>query len=532
MLAGILACVADVALPAVHAQAPAVAARAQAPQVAALPAAQVVEDRWYRLSLGGQPCGWFHDALEREGDIYRSITETEMTVGRMGQGVTIRTRTQFEETARGEPLRASIRKDSGAAPVTSTWTFGAGGIDIVEEQAGRRTTQHRPLPPAGWLAPRAADEFVRHRLASGAKELRYITLDPESGPEAVAVQSVLKGQAEAQVDGRTVSVTEWSTKTSLMERPSAEWIAADGVLVRSSTDLGVGILESALTTRAAATAKAAPVEVMARTFIMLSSDGRALSGSRRAELAIRATDGTLGDIPSAGAQVFARTGTGSATVTVDADAGSVASEADRTDPRFTRASAMADGDDPAIRAIAEKALAGCAPLPLARAEALRSAVFRHISRKNLASGFATASEAAKSKAGDCTEHAVLLCALLRSQGIPARVASGLLYVSEAGGIRNAYGWQMWTQAIIDGKWIDLDAVLPPGGPRFDASHLLTGWSAADGASLDTDLARIVDLMGDTEIEVRSINGKPVAAPAAAPPAAAPSATSPSSGKPR
>ena len=527
MLAGILACVAGVALPAVHAHAPAVAALAQSPVVAARPAAEVVEDRWYRLSLGGQPCGWFHDALEREGDVYRSITETEMTVGRMGQGVTIRTRTQFEESARGEPLRASIRKDSGAAPVTSTWTFGPGGIDIVEEQAGRRTTQRRPLPPAGWLAPRAADEFVRHRLASGAKELRYVTLDPESGPEAVAVQSALKGQAQAQLDGRTVSVTEWSTKTSLMERPSTEWITSDGVLVRSSTDLGVGMLESMLTTRMAATAKVAPVEVMARTFIMLTSDGRALSGSRRAELAMRATDGTLSEIPSAGAQVFTRTGTGSATVTVDADAGSVASEADRADPRFTRASVMADGDDPAIRAIAEKALAGCAPLPLARAEALRSAVFRHISRKNLASGFATASEAAKSKAGDCTEHAVLLCALLRTQGIPARVGSGLLYVPEAGGIRNAYGWHMWTQAIIDGKWIDFDAVLPPDGPRFDASHLLTGWSAADGASLDTDLARIVDLMGDTEIDVRSINGKPVAVSATAPAAGAPP-----SGKPR
>ena len=59
------------------------------------------------------------------------------------------------------------------------------------------------------------------------------------------------------------------------------------------------------------------------------------------------------------------------------------------------------------------------------------------------------------------------------------------------------------------------------------ARVASRWSAADGASLDTDLARIVDLMGDTEIDVRSINGKPVAVPAAAPAAA-----SPSSGKPR
>ena len=89
------------------------------------------------------------------------------------------------------------------------------------------------------------------------------------------------------------------------------------------------------------------------------------------------------------------------------------------------------------------------------------------------------------------------------------MASGLLYVAESGAIRNSYGWHMWTQAMIDGKWVDFDAVLSARGPRFDASHLLTGLSAADGASIDTDLARIVDLMGDTVIEVQSIDGKPI-----------------------
>jgi hypothetical protein len=139
-------------------------------------------------------------------------------------------------------------------------------------------------------------------------------------------------------------------------------------------------------------------------------------------------------------------------------------------------------------------------------------VHRHIGRKNLASGFATASECVRSRAGDCTEHAVLLCALLRSQGIPARVASGLLYVPDAGEVRNAYGWHMWTQAALGGEWVDLDAVLPPDGPRFDASHLLTATSAADGSALDPELVRIVDLMGDLEIELASVDGTPAAAP--------------------
>lgn len=488
--------------------------------VAAMAAAQAaprawetVEEHWYRLALGGQHCGWFHEKVERSGDSFRTTSETQMTVGRMGQGVTIRTATSFEETDKGEPVRAEVRKDSGAAPVTSTWTFRPDGIDIEEEQGGRRTRQRRPLPPAGWLAPRAADEFVRRRIAAGAKELRYSTLDPESGPDAVSVESALVGTSTATIDGRTVPVSEWRTRNSLIERPSSEFISADGVLVRSSTDLGVGILESRLSTRAEATAPIAPVEVMARTFISLGVDARALGGSRRAELAVRAKDGQLVEIPSAGAQRFERVDAASGLVRADADTGSKATPAEAADPRFARASVVADSDDPEVRALAARALEGVPAVPAARADALRAAVFRHLSRKNLASGFATASECVRSRAGDCTEHAVLLCALLRTQGIPARVASGLLYVAESGAVRNSYGWHMWTQALIDGSWVDLDAVLP-GARRFDASHILTGTSPADGGTLDTDLARIVDLMGDTEIEVRSIDGRPVAKGAA------------------
>ena len=486
---------------------------------------KVLEERWYRLTLAGSRCGWLHEKVERSGDSVRSSTWTQMTVGRMGQGITLRTHTAFEETARGEPRRVEIRKESGAAPVTSTWTFGPAGIEIAEEQGGRRTTQVRPLPPGGWLTPRAADEFVRRRLAADAKEIAYVTIEPESGPDAVRVVSSRVGARPAEVGGRTVTLTEWSTQTSLLERPTKDFFSADGVLVRSVTDLGVGILESELSDQADATAAVQPVEVMARTFVRVGPAARALTGSRRAELVVRARDGRLGDLPSAGAQAFSRLDAGSATVTVDASRDSAAADAERNDQRFARASVVADSDDPEVRALARRATSGSGPSASGRAEALRSAVFRHISRKDLASGFATASEAVRSRAGDCTEHAVLLCALLRADGIPARVATGLLFVPDAGTVRDAYGWHMWTQALIDGRWVDLDAVLPAPGPRFDGSHLMTGASAADGASLDADLARIVDLMGDTVIEVRSIDGRTVA-PAAAPDATAPGTPGP------
>jgi hypothetical protein len=70
---------------------------------------------------------------------------------------------------------------------------------------------------------------------------------------------------------------------------------------------------------------------------------------------------------------------------------------------------------------------------------------------------------------------------------------------------------MWTQAIVGGEWIDLDATLPADGPDFVASRLMTGSSAADGGSIDADLARIVNMIGDLEIDVLRIDGRELAA---------------------
>ena len=508
-------CAAAVALlmgASVPAAPPAPAVPAAVPPTVPSPAAQV-EEHWYRLFLAGQPCGWTSERIERSGDRVVTSNTTEMRVGRMGQAIVIRSASTFEETLRGEPVKVTITKQSGASPVRTTWLFGPGGIDVLEEQGGRTAAKRHPLPAAGWLTPAAADEFIRRRIAAGAKELSYVTLDPDSGPVPVRVDSVRGGTSQASVLGRSVPVTQWTVRTSQLEKPTVEWISADGVLVRSTSDLGIGELESRLSTRAEATAAAAPVEVMARTFVPLAQDARALPGSSGAVLRIGARDGQAAELPTAGAQRVQRDSPAQLTVTLAANGTSEATPGEQADQRFRRASVMADSDDAGIRAVADAALAKAgAADAMSKALALRSAVSVHLTRKDLASGFATASEAAASRAGDCTEHAVLLAACLRAAGIPSRVVSGLVYVPGPGPMANTYGWHMWTQAIVDGRWVDLDAVLPPGPRRFDASRLMTGWSAADGGSLDADLVRIVDLMGDLTIAVESIDGK-------APPAA-------------
>ncbi len=46
-------------------------------------------------------------------------------------------------------------------------------------------------------------------------------------------------------------------------------------------------------------------------------------------------------------------------------------------------------------------------------------VNREVTKKNFSQTFASAAEVARSRKGDCTEHAVFLMALCRARGIPA-----------------------------------------------------------------------------------------------------------------
>ena len=135
---------------------------------------------------------------------------------------------------------------------------------------------------------------------------------------------------------------------------------------------------------------------------------------------------------------------------------------------------------------------------MAKAAAMRKFTNRYISNKDLDTAFASASEVAQLRSGDCSEHAVLLCALLRAEQIPARVAMGLVYVNSFMNNRNVFGWHMWTQALINGKWIDLDATLPV---RYHAGHILTNTTDLSSGAAGEEMMSALNLIGNLQIEV-------------------------------
>jgi len=162
-------------------------------------------------------------------------------------------------------------------------------------------------------------------------------------------------------------------------------------------------------------------------------------------------------------------------------------------------SSLIQADDPEVVRLAHS-VARDTEDPWQIATALEKLVHGHVEQKGFSVVLASAAEVAKNRSGDCTEHAVLLAALLRARGIPARVAMGFVYVSpREKHPHGAFGGHMWTEAYIGNRWIPLDSTLAQGG--IGGGHLkISDSNLSDGDGMSSFLP-ILPLISRLKIEV-------------------------------
>jgi transglutaminase-like putative cysteine protease len=167
--------------------------------------------------------------------------------------------------------------------------------------------------------------------------------------------------------------------------------------------------------------------------------------------------------------------------------------------KYLSSSRHVDLDDPLIVKLAGEIAPGETD-PAKIAIAAETYVHKYLNLKNYSTAMATASEVAASRSGDCTEHGVLLTALLRVRKIPSRVVVGLVYVPSL----QAFGGHMWTEAFVNGRWAAIDATLARG--RGDAMHIKTADSALEnsGALPIESFLPLIHSMGRMTVKVDSV----------------------------
>jgi hypothetical protein len=203
-------------------------------------------------------------------------------------------------------------------------------------------------------------------------------------------------------------------------------------------------------------------------------------------------------IPAGATQTLKKTGPESAELTVVSIPIPRPARIGKVDEEFLASSQYLQRDDELVRKHANRA-AGDATDPGEIAQRMESYVREKLNKKNFSTAMASAAEVARNMEGDCTEHAVLLAAMLRAKGIPSRVVVGLVYADRM----FAFGGHMWTEANLNDQWIPLDATLGLNG--IGAAHIKLADSSLsdDGPAALSGFAPLMNVIGKLKLDVIS-----------------------------
>lgn len=447
----------------------AVAARAR-------PQATTTRDEWHLVMLDDAKCGFAHEVREellRDGrKLERTTTDSSVTLNRFDTKLTIEQKQVFVEDEAGRIV--SIESESNmAANKTRVWVTVKGAeAEVVRQIAGPAQTTTIAWS-ADWLGPRGMDAKVRRHLDAGDAKFELATWSPDTGATVMSYEVL--GEAATTVPGAG-------------ERPLLRLRATIDIMpgMVSEAWLDPGTLESVMTAETVAgmrfvtvpSDKAACLEAFAdpetpEIFAMLSprSNVRLPAPYETDEVVLRLTsvDGAaqLPELEDERQTIVERRGENDVVLRVrrivpDRSfalplSGFTEEELECLEPNLQIECAA-----PEIVALAREAVGGETDAWKAAGK-LEAFVRDYITKKGYGSALHTALEVVKSREGDCTEHGVLLAALCRAAGIPARVAVGLLYH------QGIWAGHMWTEVSLGGAWYALDGVL--GSGSVDAAHL-------------------------------------------------------------
>ena len=448
-------------------------------------AAQQEEVDYYAVYLNDQKMG--HYTETRTVTVGKVITTTQMDLEINRGEVVIKTAATEKhiETVKGEPLGFEISQDTSGMVMTVTGEVIAGGkLEVVINSMGKIQKQVVDWPKGALLTEGVMLLSKKKGLREGTTYNAKMFL-----PQALqATDTKITIGARKPIDllGRVVDLTEVKMDFSIMgmAMQSIGQVDSDYNMLKMAMPMMGMKMEMIACSKVFALSKNDVIDFTKQMF-MTSPVGLKDAGSVpavRYHLLPRGEEKLV--LPNNDNQSTKPDGKGGLFVTVrpiKAAAG-VKFPYKGTDKKILDAlkpTPYLQSDSQEIIDLAKEAVGDTKDAAEA-ARRIEEFVHNYISAKNLSVGYATALEVAKSKQGDCSEHAVLTTAMCRAVGIPAQVVVGRVFIEEWAGEKNIFGCHAWSQAYIGGKWIGLDATRAAG--RFGAGHITQ--AAGNGDPID------------------------------------------------
>lgn len=449
-------------------------------------AAEDTTESWQVIHIGNQRVGYQYSRerveVRDKAKIVVTVSESHFSLKRFGQELKMSTSLRLEETESGNLLRFAFEMKN--PPIQNTTTEGVvngNQLELTSTLAGR-TDKRRVAWESDAKSPAYPDRWLRdHPLKPGESKSFKIYV-PEFAKSSQVHFAADDLRPVKLLDGKEVSLLRVKVSFSAIpENNSRQYVDAAWQTKLTEIDM-LGLVARAYDVpRDVALQAIAGAELDLAVNTLVRIDPPILDAHRKKKIVYRVSMKEESPEP-----FFVAGGTQQIKRLVEKDSKDQAIELTVTtksippinsrlvkaEDKFLTPTRFLQSRDPAVIEHADRAIGGETD-PGRIAARMEKYVRDKLTKKNFSTAMASAAEVAQRMEGDCTEHAVLLAAMLRAKKIPSRVAAGLVYVDSM----NSFGGHMWTEAFLAGEWIPLDGTLGKGG--IGAAHLKMADSALD-----------------------------------------------------
>lgn len=435
------------------------------------------KESWLGLYLEGKKIG-FASSIDVPDKVagkacVRTDTRTFISANLMGSSLTMDI-SSSSYVVSGKPLKMVFNLTSSGRTQKLEAKFSANQIDVSVTNGGATSKKTIAVPKDG----KVVDDpiFNLDVLRKGSQSVVYV-LDPLTA-SLVKNTVINKGVEAISVAGKKQKATR--IDIAEVRANTKVYLDSKGQLVIAFGPMGIEMRPMSKVKAMAASSGGQTPDLADLSAI--KPDKPISNPGQIAELTLRISGKDLSSIPSGDHQTVQKDGN-SWIVTIHpamTKQGVLIETAAAQKPEWTKPSLNMPSDSALFRQKAKEIVGDSKTIDEAASKIHR---FVHeLMVTNAGIGvIRDATEILKTKEGVCRDHAILTCTLFRAAGIPARLASGLVYQD------GFFYYHAWIEAWNDGKWIGVDSTRALRG--VTAAHVKLAEGNVDDAFVFTFLEK-------------------------------------------
>lgn len=458
------------------------------------------QEVWYVVEFDGRRVGYEHlrwEPTAANPALLRCYRRTQIKLSRFGTDLNISARLTTLQDTDGRLLEFQLtRVDRSGVRLQRSGEYQRAERVLLVSETKTGTTETQRIAVGGDVWSPVMSLWMPAKVGP---QLRRVT-HPVFFPESMGVSGIV-------TEYRTGSTLKLDSQRVHVERlnfyPDGDpsrltTLSFDqaGQVIQQEKRVFGGVLKiRKATADQALTASRESVDVDVQSLIPIEGNLGRTNTQRTVQLQMVVSGGAIDDLPVTRAQAVQRISASELSLTLSLP------DPDRLLPaqpgpalrEFLQDTRWMPLDDPTLKKMAMLGAGATSDAGLI-CRRLERHVHQKLRRAPFETSLLTADEVARNLRGDCTEHAVLLAALLRVKGIPSRVVSGLVPVARG------YGFQghTWVEACLGDSWESFDSAAPYNQLRIKLADSAMTDSMTGGVSL---FLPVLDLVGRTKIQV-------------------------------